>query len=85
MAPKDTDDKDMKISPEGLGVCEKGVETRDERSTPQISRGPTIGSQFRRSRQSERCRVKGGEHIGEEKTAVSSYLKEVRLASGNNV
>jgi len=34
MAPKETDNEDVKIGPEGLGVCEKGVETRDERSTP---------------------------------------------------
>ena len=64
----------MQIRPKRLGVCQRGVDGRDERGAPQVGRRPPIGTEFGGGGERERGGVEEGDEPGEEEAAVGDDL-----------
>lgn len=64
----------MQIRPKRLGVCQRGVDGRDERGAPQVGRRPPIRTEFGGGGEREGGGVEEGDEPGEEEAAVGDDL-----------
>ena len=66
----------MQVRPKRLGVCEGGVDSCDERGTPEVGRRPPVRAEFGGGGERERGWVEKGDEVGDEEAAVGDDLCE---------